>query len=165
VPQAVCGEGSSAPQRVQRVWPHTLPRPGRGAPQARAARAVLSSVCTRRSWQGGASSAAGGPAAPIPALHDARSTWGAGAQVRWLQQLAALPGVPEVPEFSAGANALLDSLAADFGVADAMEVKEVRAPTRCVSRCSECSALRVGRLSAGHVDFATAHRARRAAQS
>jgi len=67
---------------------------------------------------------------------------GAGVQVRWLQQLAALPGVPEVPEFSAGANALLDSLAADFGVADAMEVKEVRAPTGSIPRCSKCSALK-----------------------
>ncbi len=113
---------------------------------------MLSSVCTRQSCQGGASPAAGGLAAPLSALHVARSTWGAGAQVRWLQQLAALPGVPEVPGFSAGANALLDSLAADFGVADAAEVKEVRAPTERVSRCNDFSALRGGLLSAVRAD-------------
>ena len=49
-----------------------------------------------------------------------------GLQVRWLQQLAALPGVPEVPAFSAEGNALLDDLAHNFDVADAQEVKEVR---------------------------------------
>lgn len=30
-------------------------------------------------------------------------------EVRWLQQLAAHPGIPEVPAFSDAANALLDS--------------------------------------------------------
>ncbi|KAK9833423.1 hypothetical protein WJX81_003868 [Elliptochloris bilobata] len=50
-------------------------------------------------------------------------------EVRWLQQLAALPGVPEVPAFSAEASALLDDLAANFGVADAQEVKEVERVT------------------------------------
>lgn len=46
--------------------------------------------------------------------------------MRWLQQLAVLPGVPEVPAFSGEANALLDDLANNFDVADAQEVKEVR---------------------------------------
>ena len=58
-----------------------------------------------------------------------------------MQQLAALPGVPEVPAFSAGADALLDGLAADFGVADAVEVKEVRRSARSGRRCNVCTAV------------------------
>lgn len=52
------------------------------------------------------------------------------SQVRWLQQLAALPGVPEVPAFGGEADALLNDLAANFSVADAQEVKEVRLTAR-----------------------------------
>ena len=51
-------------------------------------------------------------------------------QVRWLQQLAALPGVPEVPAFGGEADALLNGLADNFSVADAQEVKEVRLTAR-----------------------------------
>ena len=52
------------------------------------------------------------------------------SQVRWLQQLAALPGLPEVPAFGGEADALLNDLAANFSVADAQEVKEVRPTAR-----------------------------------
>jgi adenylosuccinate lyase len=52
-------------------------------------------------------------------------------EVRWLQQLAALPGVPEVPAFSAQANQLLDSLAEGFSVEDALEVKQACATCYC----------------------------------
>lgn len=89
-----------------------------------------------------------------------RSDRVAAAQVRWLQQLAALPGVPEVPEFSASADALLNGLAADFGVADAVEVKEVRTRAStgrrgnegtdfcCYSSCQLCMVLQGGLGSA-----------------
>jgi adenylosuccinate lyase len=50
-------------------------------------------------------------------------------EVRWLQALAAIPAVTEVPPFSAEANALLDGLAAHFSVADAAEVKAVERTT------------------------------------
>eukprot|EP00882_Tetradesmus_deserticola_P007004 GHRQ01007376.1.p1 GENE.GHRQ01007376.1~~GHRQ01007376.1.p1 ORF type:complete len:529 (+),score=273.19 GHRQ01007376.1:315-1901(+) len=50
-------------------------------------------------------------------------------EVRWLQQLAAIPQVTEVPPFSAEANALLDALADSFSVADAQEVKAVERTT------------------------------------
>lgn len=50
-------------------------------------------------------------------------------ECRWLQQLAAIPEVKEVPPFSAGAHKLLDALATGFSVEDAMEVKEVERTT------------------------------------
>jgi adenylosuccinate lyase len=50
-------------------------------------------------------------------------------EVRWLQALAAIPAVAEVPPFSAAASAKLDALAESFSVADAMEVKEVERTT------------------------------------
>jgi len=50
-------------------------------------------------------------------------------EVRWLQQLASIPQVTEVPPFSAEANALLDKLAAEFSVEDAMQVKAIERTT------------------------------------
>uniref|UniRef100_A0A383VV91 Adenylosuccinate lyase n=1 Tax=Tetradesmus obliquus TaxID=3088 RepID=A0A383VV91_TETOB len=50
-------------------------------------------------------------------------------EVAWLQQLAAIPQVTEVPPFSAEANAVLDALAANFSVADAQEVKAIERTT------------------------------------
>lgn len=46
-------------------------------------------------------------------------------EIRWLQQLAAIPEVTEVPQFSGEANRLLDALADNFSIEDALEVKEV----------------------------------------
>ena len=46
-------------------------------------------------------------------------------ECRWLQQLAAIPEVTEVPAFSQEANAVLDELATGFGVQDAAAVKKV----------------------------------------
>ena len=50
-------------------------------------------------------------------------------EVRWLQRLAAHTGVPEVPAFSAEANALLDQLATGFQVEHAERVKEFERTT------------------------------------
>lgn len=50
-------------------------------------------------------------------------------ECRWLQQLAALPGVPEVPEFGPEATALLNEIALGFSVADAEEVKKIERTT------------------------------------
>ena len=50
-------------------------------------------------------------------------------EVRWLQALAAVPEVVEVPPFSAAATALLDDLATNFTVADAARVKEIERTT------------------------------------
>ncbi|MCW3147779.1 adenylosuccinate lyase [Stutzerimonas stutzeri] len=50
-------------------------------------------------------------------------------EVRWLQRLAAHPGVPEVPAFSAEANALLDQLAENFQLEHAERVKEFERTT------------------------------------
>ena len=44
-------------------------------------------------------------------------------EVRWLQRLAAHPGIPEVAPFSAEANALLNRLAEDFQLEHAERVK------------------------------------------
>ena len=46
-------------------------------------------------------------------------------EVRWLQKLADVEGVPEVPPFSWEANQVLDDLAERFSVEDALEVKQV----------------------------------------
>lgn len=46
-------------------------------------------------------------------------------ECRWLQQLAKIPAVKEVPPFSAEANALLDKLATQFTPQDALEVCEL----------------------------------------
>jgi adenylosuccinate lyase len=50
-------------------------------------------------------------------------------EVRWLQQLAAHPGIGEVPPLSAEANAFLDALVRDFSEADAAAVKAKEAVT------------------------------------
>lgn len=50
-------------------------------------------------------------------------------EVRWLQRLAAHDGIPEVPAFSAEANALLDQLANDFQLEHAERVKEFERTT------------------------------------
>lgn len=47
-------------------------------------------------------------------------------ECRWLQQLAGIPEVTEVPAFSQEANSILDQLATGFGVQDAAAVKKVR---------------------------------------
>ena len=50
-------------------------------------------------------------------------------EVRWLQRLAAHPGIPEVPAFSAEANAVLDALVANFSEADAEWIKNTERTT------------------------------------
>lgn len=50
-------------------------------------------------------------------------------EVRWLQQLSRLAGVPEVPAFSAATNAILDSIVANFNEADAQAVKDIERTT------------------------------------
>ncbi|MGH0034213.1 MAG: adenylosuccinate lyase [Myxococcota bacterium] len=58
-------------------------------------------------------------------LHRLRVT----VEVRWLQCLAAHPGLPEVGPFSADANALLDGLVADFSETDARRIVEIERTT------------------------------------
>ncbi|MHA7924320.1 MAG: adenylosuccinate lyase [Marinobacter sp.] len=50
-------------------------------------------------------------------------------EIRWLQKLAAHPGVTEVPEFSAEANKVLDSLVSEFGLEDAERIKDIERTT------------------------------------
>ncbi|MBA1233829.1 adenylosuccinate lyase [Stutzerimonas nitrititolerans] len=50
-------------------------------------------------------------------------------EVRWLQRLAAHDGIPEVPAFSAEANALLEQLASNFQLEHAERVKEFERTT------------------------------------
>lgn len=50
-------------------------------------------------------------------------------EIEWLKALAAEPAIAEVPEFSAGAIALLDGIADNFSVADAGQVKSIEATT------------------------------------
>lgn len=50
-------------------------------------------------------------------------------EIRWLQQLAKLPQVTEVPAFSAEANAILDGIVSDFSEANALRVKEIESTT------------------------------------
>ena len=50
-------------------------------------------------------------------------------EVRWLQQLSRLAGVPEVPAFSAATNAVLDSIVTNFNEADAQAVKNIERTT------------------------------------
>lgn len=50
-------------------------------------------------------------------------------EVRWLQALAKHPGIPEVPELSREASALLESIVEGFGVADAERVKAIERTT------------------------------------
>ncbi|MDO9476228.1 MAG: adenylosuccinate lyase, partial [Pseudohongiella sp.] len=50
-------------------------------------------------------------------------------EVRWLQQLAAHPGIPEAPAMSDAAQARLEQLISDFSLADAERVKEIERTT------------------------------------
>ena len=50
-------------------------------------------------------------------------------EVRWLQCLAAHPGISEVAPFSDAANAILDRLAEDFDLAHAERIKEIERTT------------------------------------
>ena len=50
-------------------------------------------------------------------------------EVRWLQCLAAHPGIPEIGPFSAQANALLDGLVSDFKLEYAERIKEIERTT------------------------------------
>lgn len=50
-------------------------------------------------------------------------------EVRWLQQLAAHPGVPEAPALSANARTRLDRLVSEFTVRDAERVKDIERTT------------------------------------
>lgn len=50
-------------------------------------------------------------------------------EIRWLQQLAANPGVPEVPELSQAATAFLDNIVKNFNEEDAAKVKRHEAVT------------------------------------
>ncbi len=50
-------------------------------------------------------------------------------EVRWLQTLAQLPEIKEVPELSLEANAVLDSIINNFSIDDAERVKAIEATT------------------------------------
>ncbi len=50
-------------------------------------------------------------------------------EIRWLQRLAELPGVTEVPPLSAEATAFLEALIRDFSLADAERIKEIERTT------------------------------------
>ncbi|MCF7984259.1 MAG: adenylosuccinate lyase [Thiohalocapsa sp.] len=50
-------------------------------------------------------------------------------EVRWLQALAAHPGIPEVPELSDAARTRLDAIADGFSVEDAARVKAIERTT------------------------------------
>ncbi|OEY67202.1 adenylosuccinate lyase [Marinobacter sp. X15-166B] len=50
-------------------------------------------------------------------------------EIRWLQALAAHPGITEVPALSSDANQFLDQLVANFSLADAERVKDIERTT------------------------------------
>ena len=50
-------------------------------------------------------------------------------EVRWLQKLAATDAIEEVPAFDDAANALLDSIVANFSEQDAARIKEIERTT------------------------------------
>ena len=50
-------------------------------------------------------------------------------EIRWLQKLAAHPGVTEVPAFSADANEFLDRLVSEFSLEDAERIKDIERTT------------------------------------
>ena len=50
-------------------------------------------------------------------------------EVRWLQRLAAMDSIAELPAFSADANALLDGIVANFGEEQAQRIKDIEATT------------------------------------
>lgn len=50
-------------------------------------------------------------------------------EIRWLQQLASHPQITEVPALSSEANALLDTLVAEFSLENAERIKEIERTT------------------------------------
>ena len=50
-------------------------------------------------------------------------------EVRWLQQLAGHPDIPEVPDFSDAASSLLDGIVNNFSLADAQRIKDIERTT------------------------------------
>ncbi|MBU2955471.1 adenylosuccinate lyase [Marinobacter sp. F3R08] len=50
-------------------------------------------------------------------------------EIRWLQKLAAHPGVTEVPALSADANKVLDRLVSEFSLEDAQRIKDIERTT------------------------------------
>ncbi|MGQ7243619.1 adenylosuccinate lyase [Salinicola sp. V024] len=50
-------------------------------------------------------------------------------EVRWLERLAAHPGIAEVPPLSASSQAFLDALVKDFSIADAERIKTIERTT------------------------------------
>ncbi len=50
-------------------------------------------------------------------------------EVRWLQQLARMPGIEEVPSLSPTASARLDAIASEFSPVDARHIKDIEATT------------------------------------
>ncbi|MEC8916171.1 MAG: lyase family protein, partial [Pseudomonadota bacterium] len=50
-------------------------------------------------------------------------------EVRWLERLAAHPGIAEVPPLSAGAQSFLDKLVKEFSIADAERIKTIERTT------------------------------------
>jgi len=50
-------------------------------------------------------------------------------EIRWLQQLASHPGIPEAPALSAAGNELLEGIVRHFSVADAERVKAIESTT------------------------------------
>lgn len=50
-------------------------------------------------------------------------------EIRWLQKLAAHPGIPEVSAFSEDTQALLNNIVTQFSEADALRVKTIEATT------------------------------------
>lgn len=50
-------------------------------------------------------------------------------ELRWLQKLAAHPGITEVPAFSADANQFLDRMISEFKLADAERIKSIERTT------------------------------------
>ena len=50
-------------------------------------------------------------------------------EIRWLQQLAAHPGIDEAPAINTSGQALLDNIITDFNLSDAQRVKDIEAVT------------------------------------
>ncbi|MEH6590262.1 MAG: adenylosuccinate lyase [Halioglobus sp.] len=50
-------------------------------------------------------------------------------EVRWLQRLAEMSDIEEVPALSAAANALLDGIVSNFSESDAQQIKDIEATT------------------------------------
>ncbi|MCK7547322.1 adenylosuccinate lyase [Marinobacter koreensis] len=50
-------------------------------------------------------------------------------EIRWLQKLAAHPGIAEVPSFSEEANQFLDTMVSEFSLSDAERIKEIERTT------------------------------------